>query len=130
MNASAHGRTLDQHLLLNLAIILGLAALAHLLFALGLLLRPPPEARSDRPHKRRLEYVPLLALTLLFAALGLRAERLWAATHYTGADMGALQVEVTGMQFAWYFRYPRRRRHLRPHRPHPRRPRCRQPRRP
>ena len=105
-NASAHGRTLDQHLLLNLAIVLGLAALAHLLFALGLILRRAREARSDHRHKVRLEYLPLLALTALFAALGTRAERLWAATHYTGADMGALQVEVTGMQFAWYFRYP------------------------
>jgi hypothetical protein len=34
------------------------------------------------------------------------AERLWAATRYTGADLTALQVEVTGVQFAWYFRYP------------------------
>ena len=105
-NASAHGLALDRHLLLNLAIILALAALAHALLALGLMLRRAPEARSDRSHKRRLAYLPLLALTILFAVLAMRAERLWAATHYTGADMGALQVEVTGMQFAWYFRYP------------------------
>ena len=105
-DASQHGRSLDQHLLLNLTIVLGLAALAHLLLATGLLLRPAPEARSDQPHKRRLQYLPLLALAILFAGLGLRAERLWAATHYTGPDMGALQVEVTGMQFVWYFRYP------------------------
>jgi cytochrome c oxidase subunit 2 len=38
--------------------------------------------------------------------LAVRAERLWAATRYTGPDLAALQVEATGMQFAWYFRYP------------------------
>jgi cytochrome c oxidase subunit 2 len=38
--------------------------------------------------------------------LTLRAERLWAGARYTGADLTAMQVEVTGVQFAWYFRYP------------------------
>jgi cytochrome c oxidase subunit 2 len=52
------------------------------------------------------EYLPLVAMTLLFAFLGLRAERLWAAARYSGPDLSALQVEATGVQFAWYFRYP------------------------
>ncbi len=34
-----------------------------------------------------------------------QAERLWAIARYTGADPAALQIEVTGVQFAWYFRY-------------------------
>ncbi len=57
-------------------------------------------------QRRLLEYLPLAALTLLFAFLALRAERLWAATRYSGPDPSALQVEAAGMQFAWYFRYP------------------------
>ena len=105
-DGSLHGPALDRHLLLNLAIVAGLASLAHLLLPLGLLLRRAPEPRSDAPHRLRVEYLPLLALAALFAALGLRAEHLWAATRYTGADMSALQIEVTGVQFAWYFRYP------------------------
>ena len=106
-NASEHGVLLDRHLLLNLWIILALAAFAHLLLIAGLLLRRDDHAASGKsPRVVRLEYLPLAAFTLLFAWLGLRAERLWSLSRYTGAEPSALQVEVTGMQFAWYFRYP------------------------
>ena len=30
----------------------------------------------------------------------------WASQRFDAAEPGAVQVEVTGMQFAWYFRYP------------------------
>lgn len=101
-DASAHGSALDHHLLLNLWIILALATFAHILILTGLFLR-----RSAEPRNLwRLEYLPLIALAILFATLALKAERLWAATRYIGASPSALQVEVTGMQFAWYFRYP------------------------
>jgi len=102
-NASLHGRSLDQHLLLNLWIALALLTLAHLLLLVGLAIR----RRAHKPiHKLTLEYLPLAALTILFAFLAIRAQQLWAAQRYTGADLAAMQVEVTGMQFAWYFRYP------------------------
>jgi len=108
-NASVHGQALDRHLLLNLWIILALATLAHLLLLFGLILRlrtAAAEPAHDARHKLRIEYLPLLALTLLFAALAIHAERLWADSRYTGASPVALQAEVTGMQFVWYFRYP------------------------
>jgi len=102
-NASLHGHALDAHLLLNLWIALSLVALAHLILLLGLAIR----SRTPRPkHQLLLEYLPLTALTLLFAFFAFRSERLWAAQRYTGADLSAMQVEVTGVQFAWYFRYP------------------------
>ena len=101
-DAAAHGPSLDQHLVLNLWIALALLGFAHVLLLAGLLLR-----RGRKPHGLgRLEYVPLAALAVLFAFLTVRAERLWAATRYTGADLGALQVEAVGVQFAWYFHYP------------------------
>jgi cytochrome c oxidase subunit 2 len=101
-DASAHGPALDHHLLLNLWIALSLLALAHVILLLGLILRRHSEATS----LKRIEYVPLAALALLFTFLTIKAERLWAATRYTGASLTAMQVEVTGVQFAWYFRYP------------------------
>jgi cytochrome c oxidase subunit 2 len=101
-DASAHGPALDHHLLLNLWIALTLLALAHLILLLGLL----AHRRTEATNLWRIEYLPLAALALLFATLTIKAERLWAATRYTGADPTALQVEVTGVQFAWYFRYP------------------------
>lgn len=100
-DASAHGPAIDHHLLLNLWIILGLATLAHLILLIGLVARRRSEATSWR-----VEYLPLAALAILFAFLTIRAERLWAAARYTGANPAALQVQVVGEQFAWYFRYP------------------------
>jgi len=102
VDASLHGPALDHQLLLNLWIALGLLGLAHLLLLASLFRR-----RAQHPASQLVsEYLPLIALTLLFLFLGVRAERLWAAQRYTGADLSAMQVEVTGMQFAWYFRYP------------------------
>ena len=103
-NASAHGATLDAHLLLNFWIAIALLTLLHLLLAAGLLLR-----RRTEPHRSTLvEFLPVAALALLFAFLTLRAERLWAASRSVGPDPSALQVEVIGVQFAWYFHYPGR----------------------
>ncbi len=101
-DSSAHGSALDHHLLLNLWIALTLLTLAHLILIIGLLAR----RRTEATNLWRIEYLPLIALAALFAALTIKAEHLWAATRYTGASPTALQVEVTGVQFAWYFRYP------------------------
>jgi cytochrome c oxidase subunit 2 len=101
-DASAHGPALDHHLLLNLWIALALIALAHIIILLGLLAR----RRTEATNLASIEYLPLAALAVLFAFLTIKAERLWAATRYTGASLTALQIEVTGVQFAWYFRYP------------------------
>jgi cytochrome c oxidase subunit 2 len=103
VDASAHGPALDRHLFLNLWIAVGLLALAHLVLLVGLLSR----RRAAEPKRLWLvEYFPVLFIALLFATLTVQAEILWASSRYTGADPSALQVEVTGMQFAWYFRYP------------------------
>jgi cytochrome c oxidase subunit 2 len=101
-DASAHGPALDHHLLLNLWISLALLALAHLILLTGLLAPRHPAQRN----LWRIEYLPLAALAIVFASLTIKAERLWAATRYTGASLTALQVEATAVQFAWYFRYP------------------------
>jgi cytochrome c oxidase subunit II len=101
-DASAHGPALDHHLLLNLWIALALLALAHIILLSGLILR----RRSEATNLWRIEYLPLTILAILFATLTIKAERLWAATRYTGASLTAMQVEATGVQFAWYFRYP------------------------
>jgi cytochrome c oxidase subunit II len=101
-NASAHGPALDHLLLLNLWIALALLALAHLIILIGLLAK----RRSEANNLWRIEYLPLIALAAIFATLTIKAERLWAATRYTGASLTALQIEVTGVQFSWYFRYP------------------------
>ncbi len=50
--------------------------------------------------------------TLAFAAfmvwMTVVAENLWSTIRLTRAAANAVQVEVTGVQFQWYFRYPGR----------------------
>jgi cytochrome c oxidase subunit II len=101
-DVSATGPALDQHLALNLWIAIALLTLAHIILFAGLALR----RRRESHNQALVEYLPLAALTILFAFLAIRSERLWAATRYIGPDLSALQIEATGMQFAWYFRYP------------------------
>ena len=45
-------------------------------------------------------------LVALFVWMTVVAERLWTTTHIDKAEADAVQVEVTGVQFQWYFRYP------------------------
>jgi cytochrome c oxidase subunit 2 len=101
-DAALHGPALDTHLLLNLWIVLGLAALAHVLLLAGLAVR----RRSEGASVAMQEYLPLVVLIAVFGWLAVRSQQLWSAQRYVGAAPAAMQVEVTGEQFAWYFRYP------------------------
>lgn len=66
--------------------------------------------RGGRAHYSHgnnvLEILWTSATAIMFLGLGIAAERAWASFHFMGAAPGALQVEVTGQQFAWNFRYP------------------------
>jgi cytochrome c oxidase subunit II len=54
----------------------------------------------------RLEIVWTLAITAIFFWFHISGGHLWSqmSAHHSSAD--AIQVEVTGVQFQWYFRYP------------------------
>jgi cytochrome c oxidase subunit 2 len=54
----------------------------------------------------RLEVVWTLLTAILFIGLNLLGSPIWAAERFAPAATGALPIEVTGLQFAWYFRYP------------------------
>jgi cytochrome c oxidase subunit 2 len=69
----------------------------------------------DRPSSGPVRYshgnttLEILWTTLtaiLFIGLNLMGSRVWANERFAPASTGAVSVEVTGMQFAWYFRYP------------------------
>jgi cytochrome c oxidase subunit II len=115
-NGALHGLALDHLLAWNLGIIVGLAIAAHILIAAAFLVRRarPAEPRTAPPTRTDkiapllvAEFLTLLALTALYIAMDITGHRLWAATREQEATCGrALQVEVTGVQFQWYFRYP------------------------
>ncbi|HVS88847.1 MAG TPA: cytochrome c oxidase subunit II [Candidatus Acidoferrum sp.] len=52
-----------------------------------------------------LEIIWTVLTFILFVGLNLMSSSIWASERFRPAGPGALQVEVTGMQFAWYFRY-------------------------
>jgi cytochrome c oxidase subunit 2 len=54
----------------------------------------------------KLEIVWTVLTAVLFIGLNLMSSSIWATERFRPADAGAVRVEVTGMQFAWYFRYP------------------------
>jgi len=54
----------------------------------------------------KLEVVWTVLTAALFIGLNLMGSSVWASQRFDPPEAGAVQVEVTGMQFAWYFRYP------------------------
>ena len=63
--------------------------------------------RASYSHgNNTMEFLWTLATLVLFVGLGIYAEKAWAEVHFRGASPGALQIEVQGQQFKWYFRYP------------------------
>jgi cytochrome c oxidase subunit II len=47
-----------------------------------------------------------LGIAALFFWFNISGEKLWSRMMMHGPSSGAVQVEVTGTQFQWYFRYP------------------------
>ena len=54
----------------------------------------------------KLEVLWTALTAILFIGLNLAGSPIWAAERFDPPKPGAVPVEVTGMQFAWYFRYP------------------------
>jgi len=54
----------------------------------------------------KLEIIWTALTTILFVGLNLMSSSIWASERFHAAQANAVRVEVTGMQFAWYFRYP------------------------
>lgn len=54
----------------------------------------------------KLEIIWTALTTILFVGLNLMSSSIWASERFRSAEANAVRVEVTGMQFAWYFRYP------------------------
>ena len=110
VGASAAAAGIDHHFTTTY-ILMGIVFVAAQL-SLGALVWIYRErgASSSKAHyshgNTKLEIVWTLLTTVLFVGLNLATYTLWAAERFDPAGAGAVRVEVTGMQFAWYFRYP------------------------
>jgi cytochrome c oxidase subunit 2 len=110
-NGALHGLAIDRLMQWNLMVLCALFLLAHVLL-IAVFFRSKKQTAShalpEKAHRSTwsTEILPLVALSLLYAWMALTAHRLWAKVGYQGPAPQALQVEVTGEQFQWYFRYP------------------------
>jgi cytochrome c oxidase subunit 2 len=101
-NGALHGFAVDRLMKYNL-IALGVCfVIAHLWILLSVFKR----RRRDDPQVWTVEFLPLILLCLLYVAMAVTAQRLWASDRFEGPSLEALQVEAVGVQFQWYFRYP------------------------
>jgi cytochrome c oxidase subunit II len=63
-------------------------------------------AKVDYSHgNTKLEVIWTTLTAALFIGLNLMGSPIWAAERFEPAKADSVPVEVTGMQFAWYFRY-------------------------
>jgi cytochrome c oxidase subunit II len=67
----------------------------------------PSAAKPEYSHgNTTLEVLWTTLTAILFIGLNLMGSSVWANERFKPAEPGSVPVEVTGMQFAWYFRYP------------------------
>jgi cytochrome c oxidase subunit II len=103
--ASAYAPLLDSRFRVALWILGGLFVLAQLVLFL-VLGRQRREGNSSWYGNWKLELAWTLAIAAIFFWFNVSGESLWSRmTSHTAAG-NAIQVEVTGVQFQWYFRYP------------------------
>jgi cytochrome c oxidase subunit II len=107
-NGALHGFALDHLLRWNLGILFWLFVASQILIVLAMLRR-----RAATPSKPRsalfiflTDVVPLAAITALYLWMLVTGHKLWAASRESTTTAQAIQVEVTGVQFQWYIRYP------------------------
>jgi cytochrome c oxidase subunit II len=123
-NAALHGIATDHLMRWNLSALVVCFLAAHLWLIFALIRKDrtviPSEAEESRqspastqqPAPRlnhqasALQWLLLAALCAMYAWTAITAQRLWAANRFEGPSPEAMQVEVVGQQFQWYFRYP------------------------
>ena len=87
--------------ILGALFVVGQAVLAFVL------MRRPADARSKSWRGNfRFEIAWTLAITVIFFWFHVSGGHLWSKLHRTEEHGTQLQIEVTGAQFQWYFRYP------------------------
>jgi len=110
VGASAAAAGIDHHFtttFILMGIVFVAAQLALGWFAWKYRDRGPASQAAHYSHgNTTLEAIWTVLTIILFIGLNLASESIWATERFEAAKPDAVQVEVTSMQFAWYFRYP------------------------
>lgn len=101
-SASLHAPAIDHLMGISLIVLLALCAVAQILILLSLIVRRKQGARISGAWR----WATIAAVVAFFIWMTVVSEHLWSVVRLTGAQANTLHVEVTGVQFQWYFRYP------------------------
>lgn len=101
-NGALHGWAVDHLMYIDLAALVICFLLAHFLLLFSIVRK----RRNPISSPWVMELGPLLLLIGLYVWMAVTAEQLWAKSRFQGPSPEALQVEVVGVQFQWYFHYP------------------------
>jgi len=104
---SAHAAALDRQFMITIVVV-GLAFAAAQI-GLGWMVwkyRDTVSGRATYTHgSNRLEVVWTVVTAVVFIALAVMGQSVWASLHLHGAPPGSYQVRVVAQQFSWNFHY-------------------------
>ena len=99
---SLHAPAIDTLMRISLLALTAAGILAQIILLAGLFL---PRERRPR-FSPAWRWVASAVFAVCMVWMTVVAENLWSTIRLTRAVHNAVQVEVTGVQFQWYFRYP------------------------
>lgn len=102
---SASSMPIDHQFRLAFWVFGALFIVGHLVLIFVLSKKPPGDGKI-LTGSWRLEVTWTLAVTIIFFWFNISGERLWSRIMPSERQAGEIEVEVTGAQFQWYFRYP------------------------
>ncbi|MFT4112046.1 cytochrome C oxidase subunit II [Silvibacterium sp.] len=105
-NAVLHGAEFDRLMRWNLIVLLVCFAASHVWLIAAMVRRKRAVQAGAGSPASLLRWILLPLLIALYVAMAVSAQHMWASNRYQGASLEAMQVEVVGEQFQWYFRYP------------------------
>jgi cytochrome c oxidase subunit 2 len=103
--ASSLSGLIDHQFRIALWVFGALFVIGHLIL-IFVLSRKSPADRTAPSGSWRLEVTWTLAITVIFFWFNISGDHLWSSMMPPERQTGQIDVEVTGAQFQWYFRYP------------------------
>lgn len=104
--ASSNSMPIDHQFKIAFWIFGALFIVGHLVLIFVLSKKPHVADNKSSTGSWRLEVTWTLAVAIIFFWFNVSGERLWSPIMPSDHQNGEIEVEVTGAQFHWYFRYP------------------------
>jgi cytochrome c oxidase subunit 2 len=103
--ASLISNSIDHQFRIALWVFGALFIVGHLVLIYVLKKKPVTDGKGSA-GSWKLEVAWTLAITIIFFWFNISGEHLWSKMMPAERQVGQIEVEVTGAQFQWYFRYP------------------------